>query len=213
MNPGGSIELWGRASSTNVRKVLWLARELGLDIERHEVGGAAGGLDEPGFAALNPHRRIPVLRHGDLVVWESHAILRYVAATFGDLQEAPPYGDTAARRAPVDAWLDWGANVLWPPVRTRFQHAAGMAQASSAALAAADVQVQAALDGLAAALEHRSHLARDTFSIADIAAATFIERHVQCDPGNALPPAVRRWLDTVCARPAYLAPNAPEPAR
>lgn len=76
-----TLELWGRSSAFNVQKVLWLLDELGLAFRHTDAGGAAGGLDTPAFRALNPHGRVPVLRDGGTVVWESHSILRYLAAT------------------------------------------------------------------------------------------------------------------------------------
>jgi glutathione S-transferase len=74
------LKVWGRRSSFNVQKVLWLIGELGLAHEHIPAGGDFGRLDEPSFRALNPHGRVPVIEDGDLAVWESHAILRYLAA-------------------------------------------------------------------------------------------------------------------------------------
>ena len=77
------LKVWGRRSSFNVQKVMWLVGELGLAHEHIDAGGAAGGLDAPAFLAMNPHGRVPVIADGDAVVWESHAILRYLAARHG----------------------------------------------------------------------------------------------------------------------------------
>ena len=71
--------LWGRPSSVNVQKVLWALTELGLPYDHRIVGGKYKGLDAPEFKALTPVPRVPVLQHGVEVVWESHAILRYLA--------------------------------------------------------------------------------------------------------------------------------------
>jgi len=73
------IKIWGRRSSFNVQKVLWLVGELGLVHEHVPAGGSFGRLDEPAFQALNPHCRVPLLQDGDLAVWESHA--RPIAST------------------------------------------------------------------------------------------------------------------------------------
>jgi glutathione S-transferase len=74
------LKVWGRRSSFNVQKVMWLIGELGLAHEHIDAGGAFGGLDTPAFLAMNPHGRIPVIRDELATVWESHAILRYLAA-------------------------------------------------------------------------------------------------------------------------------------
>ena len=64
------LTVWGRTSSVNVQKVMWAVRELGLEHERIDVGGAFGGLDTPEYGAMNPNRKIPTLQDGEVVVWE-----------------------------------------------------------------------------------------------------------------------------------------------
>src|SRR5262245_29175994 len=105
------LKVWGRRNSFNVQKVLWLVGELGLAHEHIPAGGSFGRLDEPSFRALNPHGRVPVIEDGDLAVWESHAILRYLAARYdrSGLWSADP-----AARARVDAWMDWSQATLQP---------------------------------------------------------------------------------------------------
>ena len=105
------LKIWGRRNSFNVQKVLWLVGELGLAHEHIPAGGSFGRLDEPSFRALNPHGRVPVIEDGNLAVWESHAILRYLAARYdcGGLWSADP-----AERARVDGWMDWSQATLQP---------------------------------------------------------------------------------------------------
>ena len=99
------LTVYGRATSSNVQLVMWAIGELGLAHERLDYGHVHGGLETEAFAALNPHRKIPVLRDGETVVWESMAILRYLAAAHGP--EAFWPRDPAAR-AHVDMWAEWG---------------------------------------------------------------------------------------------------------
>ncbi len=84
--PGGTpmLTIYGRATSSNVQLVMWAVGELGLAHERLDYGHVHGGIDTPEFRAMNPRGLVPVLRDGDLVVWESCAILRYLAARYGD---------------------------------------------------------------------------------------------------------------------------------
>jgi len=98
------LTIWGRLSSINVQKVVWAAGEAEQAFERIDAGGPFGGLDTPEFVAMNPNRQIPVLRDGDLVMWESSSILRYLAARYasGVLWEEDP-----ARRVLADRWIDW----------------------------------------------------------------------------------------------------------
>jgi len=105
------LKLWGRATSQNVQKAMWVIGELGLDHERIDVGGPFGGLDTPEFGAMNPNRRVPVLEHDGAVIWESHAIVRYLAATFG---RGTLWAEDPAERSLADRWMDWTATTLQP---------------------------------------------------------------------------------------------------
>jgi len=105
------LKVWGRRSSFNVQKVLWLVGELGITHEHIPAGGSFRRLDEPEFRALNPHGRVPVIQDGGLAVWESHAILRYLAAQYGG---GTFWIDDAAARSMVDAWMDWSQTTLQP---------------------------------------------------------------------------------------------------
>jgi hypothetical protein len=64
------LKVWGRRSSFNVQKVMWLIGELGLAHEHIDAGGAFGGLDTPDFLAMNPHGRVPVIRDELATVWD-----------------------------------------------------------------------------------------------------------------------------------------------
>lgn len=105
------LKIWGRRSSFNVQKVMWLVGELQLDHTHVDVGGKFGGLDTPAFLAMNPHGRVPVLEDGDVIVWESHAILRYLAARYGGERFWP--ADPAVRSL-ADRWMDWAHTSLQP---------------------------------------------------------------------------------------------------
>jgi glutathione S-transferase len=97
------LKIWGRRSSFNVQKVMWLICELELAHQHFDAGGKFGGLDTPEFLAMNPHGRVPVIRDGDAIVWELHAVLRYLAARHGGgrFWSADPVA-----RARVDGWMD-----------------------------------------------------------------------------------------------------------
>ena len=84
-------------------RVHWMLRELGLDYTCHPIRSRSGETQSAGFAALNPKRKIPVLRHGDLVVTESAAIVAYLAASF-ELPAGFYRPSNAAERAKLDEW-------------------------------------------------------------------------------------------------------------
>ena len=94
------LTIWGRLNSHNVKKVAWFADELGLDFTRHDVGGAFG-MDDV-YRAMNPNGQIPTISDDGFVLWESNAILRYLAARHAP---ATIWPDDPLRRAQADKWL------------------------------------------------------------------------------------------------------------
>lgn len=105
------LRVWGRRNSVNVQKVMWAVGELGLPHQHIDAGGDFGGLDSEEFGALNPNRRVPVIDDGGTVVWESHAILRYLAAKYG---AGTLWPEEPAARAQSDMWTDWVLADLQP---------------------------------------------------------------------------------------------------
>ena len=90
---------------------MWAASEVGLDIDRIDLGGAFGGNDDAEFRAMNPNGLIPVLKDGDLVVFESAAILRYLGAQYGSDEFWPK---DPKKRAELDKWAEWTKTTLCP---------------------------------------------------------------------------------------------------
>ncbi|ONG46369.1 glutathione S-transferase [Pseudoroseomonas deserti] len=102
-----TLRLLGKASSINVRKVLWTCAELGRDVAREDWGSGFRPLDTAEFEAINPHRLVPVIQLPDgSYLRESNTICRYLAAGSALLP-----GDPLAR-ARVEQWMDWQATEL-----------------------------------------------------------------------------------------------------
>ncbi len=103
------LDIYGKPTSINVRKLLWLCDELALDYRLHAYGSGFASVETPEFLSLNPNGLVPVMRDGDLVLWESNTICRYLAAHSqrADLLPAAP-----AARALVEQWMDWQATEL-----------------------------------------------------------------------------------------------------
>src|ERR1700761_5183524 len=95
------LTIWGRLNSHNVKKVAWLAAEIGIDHVRHDIGGQFGFTDA--YLAMNPNRLIPTIEDEGIILWESNAILRYLAARYAE----PLWPADPARRAIGDRWMDW----------------------------------------------------------------------------------------------------------
>ena len=103
------LNILGRASSINVRKVLWTCAELHIPFEREDWGAGFRQTDTPEFLSLNPNGLVPVIKDGDFVLWESSSIIRYLAARYAG--EAL-YPTDPVRRARIDQWMDWQATDL-----------------------------------------------------------------------------------------------------
>lgn len=103
------LRILGRLGSINVRKVLWVADELGIEYEREDWGVLGHELNQPSFLALNPNAQIPVLIDDGFVLWESHAIMHYLIDKAGGHSLLPT---DDRERALVEQWLGWQATDL-----------------------------------------------------------------------------------------------------
>lgn len=103
------LTIYGKSSSINVRKVLWTCAELGVNFEREDWGSGFRPTETPEFLDMNPNGLVPVIRDDDFVLWESNAIIRYLASTYNG---AWLYPAETRRRAHIDQWIDWQASDL-----------------------------------------------------------------------------------------------------
>ncbi len=74
------LKVLGWVNSSNVMKVTWACAEMNLPVDRSDVGGEFGGNDTAEYLAMNPNGWMPIIINGDLVLWESNAIVRYLTA-------------------------------------------------------------------------------------------------------------------------------------
>lgn len=199
------LKVYGRKSSFNLQKVMWLVGELGLAHEHLQLGGSFGGLDNPAFLAMNPHGRVPTIDDAGTIVWESHAILRYLAAKYGG---ATWWSADASRRAEVDQWMDWSQctlqpdflmGVFWGFYRTP------EAQRDMASVNAKIARTGAHMIHVERLLEGRTYLLGDALSLADITIGTHLYRYFNIDISRPSLPNVERWYAALQARPAYRA--------
>lgn len=111
------LTIWGRKNSINVQKVLWCADEIRLPYERIDAGMAFGVNDTEDYLAMNPTGRIPTIRDGDFILWESAAIVRYFATKYGDHRILPA---TVEECAIADQWSEWNNWYIHPELTTAF---------------------------------------------------------------------------------------------
>lgn len=198
-----SIVVWGRDNSVNVQKVLWALEELGLDYTRKDVGGKFGKLDTPEYGAMNPNRLVPVLCDGELVMWESHAIVRYLAATYG---AGTLWPEDTVERAIVDQWTDWTAttfqpawiDLFWAYVRTP------PSKQDAALVKKLFKDSVDAFGHLNDRLAKVPYLAGSTLTYADIVAGSALYRWVNMDLDRPAMPHVEAWHQRLLQRPAFV---------
>ncbi len=197
-----SLTLWGRRSAFNVQKVLWALGELELGYDHHEVGGSAGGLDSPEFLALNPRGRIPVLVDDGVVLWESHAILRYLGAQYASDAIWP---NSPVSRAAIEPWMDWAQTTLQPDFMRLFWgfHRTPVERRDAARIGSAIEACDAHFRLLDAHLAQNSYLGGSAFSLADVPAGTTLYRYFEMGADVARPPHVMAWYARLSERRAF----------
>jgi glutathione S-transferase len=197
------IRLWGRLTSSNVQKVVWALGELGLDYEHIPLGGRYRGNDRPEYLAMNPNGLVPTLRDGDLVIWESHAIVRYLCAQYGSSTLYPP---EPAERAVVDQWTDWVATtfgpawigLFWQLVRTPVaQHDQGAIDKSLAA-------TNKSLEIMDERLGEAPYLGGTHLTYADIVAGVAMYRWTTMPIERPSRPNLEAWHARLLERPAFV---------
>lgn len=196
------LQVLGRVTSINVRKVLWTADELGVAYQREDWGLPQRDPSAPEFRALNPNAQVPVIRDGDFVLWESHAIIRYLAEKHGPSSLLPA---DLKQRAVVEQWLGWQAtdlNAAWSyAFAARVRRLPGFADetqiAASLARWAAKMQLfeaQLAQSG--------GYAAGEEFSLADVSLGLSMHRWFGVDFERPTLPQVTAYYDRVRERPA-----------
>ena len=199
------LKIWGRKTSVNVQKVMWAIGELGLPHERIDAGAAFGRLDTPEFAALNPNRLVPVLDDDGFILWESHAIVRYLAERYGRGSLAPEGRHAYAR---ADQWMEWATNELYRDIiGTCFL---GLIRTAAkdrdvAAIAAAAKRAGDKLTILDRQLDGRAFICSDKLSMADIAVGSLMYRYMSLPIERPALGNVEHWYRRLAARTPYQA--------
>lgn len=197
----GKIKVWGRRTSANVQKVIWALEEVGADYEVEERGGRFGGLEDTAYLAMNPNGLVPTMRDGDLTLWESGAIVRYLCARYGGgLYPADP-----ADRAIADQWAEWTQTrfqpawirVFWEAYRRKPE------RQDKAVIAAALEEAGKCFAILDRRLGEAPFLGGEGLTYADIFAGVSLYRWYAMEIERPNSPAVAAWYERLRARPGY----------
>jgi glutathione S-transferase len=196
------IKIWGRGTSSNVQKVIWLAAEIGLKVERTEVGGKFGGLDTPEYGAMNPNRLVPTLQDGDFYLWDSHAVMRYLMNTY---EAGSLWPDDAKQRAHADQWMEWNVSTLWVVVRLVFLGLLRTPpeQRDEKAMAANIKRSGELFQLLVGHLADRDYVTGDQFTAGDIPIGVSCYRYMELDIARPDTPHVVSWYERLQEREAY----------
>jgi len=198
------ITVYGRATSSNVQAVMWGIGELGLDYERLDYGLNFGGNDTPEYLAMNPHGLVPTLKDGDLVMWESCAILRYLATKYGDGGAFWPADPVA--RARVDMWAEWGkvsfsrvfsVPIFWARVRT------AAAERDKVALTVALERFNGYLGYLEVQLGDNPYVMGADLTLADVVIGHVLFRYFDIDIPRRDRPVIAAYYARLQARAAF----------
>jgi glutathione S-transferase len=196
------ITVWGRRNSVNVQKVLWALEELDVPYVRENVGGSFGGNHDADFLAMNPMGLVPVIRDGDVTMFESNAIVRYLAARFraGVLRPAEHRS-----LAMAEQWMEWAQVNVAPLVSTLFVNRVRSLpeNRNTAAAAAAETQAAEAMKVADAWLAQHDWFAGNAFSFGDIVMGALLWRYMGVPCARPQTPHLMEWLDALQEREAF----------
>lgn len=189
----------GRSTSGNVQKVVWLLEELGQPYGREDYGRQFNNTQDAAYLTLNPHGKVPTLVDGDVVVWESNTILRYVANKTG----TPLYPADPAARSEVERWMDWQLAALNAPYVAIFKESKKPEGERAASFAADAKELKAQLAILNSAMNGRSWIAGDAMTLADICLGPIVNRCLDFPIDTAGLDRLRTWRGTIAGRPGF----------
>ncbi|MCB1509614.1 MAG: glutathione S-transferase family protein [Hyphomicrobiaceae bacterium] len=198
------FKVYGRANSINVRKVLWMAAELGLPFDREDWGRGYRPTSDAAYKALNPFGVVPTVDDDGYVLRESNAIVRYLAVKHGR-DDLYPQTDLKTRFA-IEAWMDWSSGDLYDPMRAVVHglvfKTPGTTEPEliSKGAAAWAVKMQMLEDHLAAG---GPYLMGDAFTIADIPVGLGVNRWFAIDFEKPHLPATAAYYDKLAERESY----------
>ncbi|MDB2407873.1 glutathione S-transferase family protein [Jannaschia sp.] len=193
--------LWGRETSINVQKVMWVLAENGQAYDRIDAGGRFGGLDAADYRAMNPSGRVPTLQDGALTLWESNAICRYLV----DAYRGPLWCPEAADRARADMWMEWFQNGVYADFISLFYQTVRLAPDArdprilAEALTALHSQFAIAEQALAG----RDYLLGPEPTLADVPFGACLYRYFTLDLDRPSHPQIQAYYARLCDRPAY----------
>lgn len=196
------LKLYAFPPSPRAFKVLLAARQFGVPFEFHLIDLAKGDQKSPAFLALNPNGRMPVMDDEGFVLWESNAIVEYLAAKAGVLPAK------ANDRLALTKWLYWESN-HWDPTCAVFVFERlvkpffGLGETSEAEIAKATTTFDRLASVLNGELERHRFITGDALTIADLAIASPLSVAERVNYPLENHRAIQRWHADIKALPAW----------
>lgn len=193
--------VWGRDTSINVQKVAWVLAETGLSYEQIQAGGAFGGLKEQKYLAMNPNGRVPTLIDGELTLWESNAICRYLVDTYGGNLAC----DGAGEKAQADMWMEWFQSTVYTAFIAMFYQTVRLPTAERDATVLNNTleKLHNAFQIAETTLSSHPYLTGERLTLADVPFGSCLYRYFTVEIQRPNWPALEAYYARLVARPAY----------
>jgi glutathione S-transferase len=199
------LKIWGRASSSNVMKVLWVCEELGIPHQRVDAGGTFGVTKEPAYLAMNPNAKVPTIEEPDgFSLFESNSICRYLVDTRAPGHAMHPAEPKA--RALVERWMDWQLGHIGPPMTTLFISLIRTPEdkRDTKAIAAARDEAEGLWGMVDSAVAESDFVAGPAPTLADVVLGPQIHRWLSLPIPRRPMPKLEAWYGRLTQRPGYM---------
>jgi glutathione S-transferase len=197
------LKVYGRANSINVRKVLWMLDEIGLEYEREDWGRGFRSTDDPVFRQINPVGVVPVIDDGAFRLRESHSIVRYLAEKHG---RADLYPKDLQTRATTESWMDWASTDFSNGMRPVFH---GLVVKNPAYVGMVEAGIKEWSGQMRVLDQHLAasgpYVMGKSFTIGDIPVGLVVNRWFSVNFQKPEFKAVSAYYDRLTERPAYRA--------
>lgn len=196
------LKVYGRSNSVNVQKVMWVIGELGLEHERIDAGGQFGKNNEDWYLAMNPMGRVPVLDDAGFILWESHSIVRYLAAKHG---KDDFYPEDLQVRANAEKWMDWKLSFLQPAITPLFWNLVRTPpeKRDHDVIRRSHAETETMFRVLDAHLQGRDYIAANHLTMGDIPAGAMTYRWYGLDIERPDLPGLQAWYERLTKRQAF----------
>jgi len=198
---GIMITLYTAPLSGNGRKVHMLLEEVGATYQLSKLDLMKGEQKNPDYLKLNPNGKVPTLVDDNFVLWESNAILLYLAEKFPAAKLLPTDEHNRAR---MFQWLLFEQTTFRPPLSFLFRHTrfTPPGQQDQKAIEQSWSEVRANMAILQTALAGRDYISR-TFSVADIAVLPYVYLAKDLGADFSAWPGVEAYWQRLSARPSW----------